>query len=180
MKKIIICLCLAVMICLLAFPVSAATEGNFKYTITDGKATVTQYAGSGDVQIPATLDGCPVTAIGNWAFEFCSGVTSVTMPDSVTTIGERAFYDCTSLESVIIGDSVTIIGYAAFAYCDNLTSVVIGDSVTSIGDGAFAYCDSLSDVYYTGTARQWQQISIGYYNFELSSATVHYNYTPEE
>ncbi len=75
-----------------------------------------------------------VTAIGDYAFVSCSGLTSVTIPDSVTSIGECAFSNCSSLTSVTIPDSVTSIGDYAFHYCKGLTSVTIGNGVTSIGN----------------------------------------------
>ena len=87
------------------------------------------------------------TTIGNWAFGYCSSLTSVTIPDSVTTIGDWVFYECSSLTSVTIPDSVTTIGEYAFYYCRSLTSVTIPDSVTTIGAGAFAWCSSLKSVY---------------------------------
>ena len=87
-----------------------------------------------------------VTTIGDWAFSHCDSLTSVTIPDSVTTIGDQAFCDCDSLTSVTIGDSVTTIGGWAFFDCDSLTSVTIGDSVTTIGYSAFRSCDSLTSV----------------------------------
>ena len=86
-----------------------------------------------------------VTTIGDYAFAYCSSLTSVTIPDSVTTIGKDAFSGCSNLISVIIPDSVTTIGKNAFSCCYSLTSVTIGDSVTSIGEGAFIYCDSLTE-----------------------------------
>ena len=88
-----------------------------------------------------------VTSIGDYAFYYCSGLTSVTIPNSVTSIGERAFYYCSGLTSVTIGNSVESIGQEAFYYCSGLTSVTIGNSVTSIGRRAFAYCTELLDVY---------------------------------
>ena len=79
------------------------------------------------------------------AFAYCSGLTSVTIPNSVTSIGKSAFDGC-SLTSVTIPNSVTSIGDEAFYYCSGLTSVTIPDSVTSIGDSAFQYCSGLTSV----------------------------------
>ena len=87
-----------------------------------------------------------ITSIGNTAFDNCTSLTSVTIPDSVTSIGSRAFSRCTSLTSITIPDSVTSIGGYAFRDCTSLTSITIPDSVTSIGDNAFNSCTSLTSV----------------------------------
>ena len=60
-------------------------------------------------------DNGSVTSIGNYAFQGCNGLTSITIPDSVTSIGDYAFSGCSGLTSVTIPDSVTSIGYRAFA-----------------------------------------------------------------
>ena len=117
-----------------------------------------------------------VKSIGSYAFQFCSSLTSVTIPDSVTSIGSCAFYECFSLTSVTIGSSVTSIGSQAFSWCSSLTSVTIPDSVESIGNWAFAHCASLTDVYYAGGQSQWNAISIGSNNDDLTSATIHYQH----
>ena len=86
-----------------------------------------------------------VTSIGNYAFEYCSGLTSVTIPNSVTSIGEHAFSRCGGLTGeLVIPNSVTSIGNSAFEYCRGLTSITIPNSVTSIGNWAFGYCSGLT------------------------------------
>ena len=80
------------------------------------------------------------------SFRNCSNLISVTIPDNVTSIGNSAFNGCGSLTSVTIPDSVTSIGGSAFRGCSSLTSVTIPDSVTSIGGSAFRDCSSLTSV----------------------------------
>ena len=105
---------------------------------------------SGSVTIPATVtyNGTTysVTSIGGDAFAYCSGLTSITIPNSVTTIDGSAFRDCSGLTSITIPNSVISIRHWAFYECSGLTSVTIGNSVTSIGDKAFASCSSLTSV----------------------------------
>ena len=105
---------------------------------------------SGVVNIPSQVtyqgETMIVTSIGTWAFYGSSGLTSVTIPNSVTSIGSNAFSGCTGLTSVTIPNSVTSIGNQAFEGCTGLTSVTIPNSVSSIGEGAFEYCSSLTSV----------------------------------
>ena len=121
-----------------------------------------------------------VTSIGGAAFRNCSRLRSVVIGDSVEFIGQGAFYDCSSLVSVTIPDSVTSIGLNAFRYCFNLESVVIGDSVEFIGECAFESCSSLGEIYYNGSAAEWNSIYIyPYSNEPLERATCYY-YSEEE
>ena len=125
----------------------AATSESYTYSVSNGEATITEFdiSISGNITIPSTLGGYPVTSIGNNAFDLC-GLTSITIPDSVTSIGEQAFLGCFYLTSITIPDSVTSIGHAAFYGCSSLTSITIPDSVTSIGVWAFQSCRSLTSI----------------------------------
>lgn len=87
-----------------------------------------------------------VTKIGAYAFRYCDGLTTVYIPNSVTIIGESAFESCSSLTSVDIPDSVTEIGAKAFMQCDGLTSITISNSVTEIAEGTFNHCEKLTSV----------------------------------
>ena len=87
--------------------------------------------------IKRIIIGDGATTIGEYAFNNCSTLTSVTIPNSVTEIGDRAFSECRELTSVTIPNSVTTIGCLAFNLCSALTSVTIPNSVTEIGGGAF-------------------------------------------
>ena len=101
----------------------------------------------GELIIPRSYKGKPVTGIGDYAFYGCHyNLNSVVIPESVTSIGDRAFVDCWNLNSVVIPDSVTSIGELAFSSCISLTSIVIPDSVTNIGRSAFYGCTALTSI----------------------------------
>ncbi len=149
----------------LLLPVTAAAydfevDGIF-YNINGNEAIVTyqQYANysyqsdyNGDVNIPesVTYNGTTYTvaSIGNSAFRDCSGLTSITIPNSVISIGSSAFYGCSGLTgSLTIPNSVTSIGSYAFCDCSGLTgSLTIPNSVTSIARGSFKNCSGLTNI----------------------------------
>jgi hypothetical protein len=87
-----------------------------------------------------------VTSIGDAAFENCSLLTSISIPNTVIIIGNAAFQSCVSLPSIVLPNSVTSIGTSAFQICSLLTDITISNSVTSISDNAFAFCSSLPSI----------------------------------
>ena len=186
----------AAMVVLCTIAAGAETYGDFEYSVlSDGTVYISNYNGSAEkVDIPKKIDGKSVTCIGAYAFDYCSNITSVTIPDSVTSISQFAFVNCenlsdvtipdsvmgiddwafcgcTSLKSITIPNSVTEIGDSAFGGCESLTSVTIPDSVTSIGGNAFSDCTSL-----TGITIPESVTSIGGRAFEnctnLTSVTI--------
>ena len=143
-------------------------EGSIEYnginytvlTVPSGRENGTVEVGvnpnaSGKITIPATItvgeNTYTVTSIGDGAFSWCSGLTSVDILDGVTSIGNSAFLECHNLTSVDIPDSVTSIGDGAFYRCLRLTSVNIPDGVTSIGNSAFSFCRGLTSVTIPGS-----------------------------
>ena len=89
-----------------------------------------------------TFDG-DVTSIGEEAFQYCTSLTSVTIPNSVTSIGRWAFYKCSSLTSVTIGNGVTTIGEEAFSNCTSLKTVYCKPTTPPTGgDYMFSYYNS--------------------------------------
>jgi hypothetical protein len=146
---------------------------DFSYTNTNGTITITHYNGAGgNVVIPDTIDGLPVTSIGDGALSLInlsdqsnltglSNMTSVIIPDSVTNLGGGAFAGCPNLATITIGKGITSIkggagtsSWGTFQWCSSLTRMTIPDNVTNIGDGvgtkggpfgAFSGCESLTN-----------------------------------
>lgn len=96
-----------------------------------------------NVVVPNTI-----TNIGNYAFDNCRSLASITIPDGVTSIGTLAFF-FTSLTSITIPDSVTSIGVRAFSDCENLRNIVVGSGITYIPTLAFySNSDELVNIYF--------------------------------
>ena len=154
MKKLI-AMALTVLLVVLALPVcalaaegSTGTENGFAWReLSDSTVALTGYTGPGGaVQIPDTLNGLPVSAIGDYAFNGNSYITSVGMPDTITSIGESSFSYCTNLLTLHLSDSLVFIGRATFTNCTSLGALVFPSSLRTIGNDAFHYCISVASI----------------------------------
>lgn len=127
---------------------------------------LTGYSGEGGVvNIPASINGQNITAIGAGAFEG-SDVTYVSIPTGVTRVGQTSFSDCAGLKRVSLPSGLVSIGDCAFDGCTSLESVTIPESVTNIGDDAFDGCDNLTLRCYEGSAGHEYALENGL-NYEL-------------
>jgi len=126
------------------------------------------------------VDGCSglksisipnsVTCIDMGAFRGCRGMTSITIPDSVLSIKYNAFANCTSLTSITIGNSVESIGDSAFRDCSSLTSITIPESVTKIGNYAFRDCSSLTSITIPNSVTEFG--TSPFYNCPIQTAKI--------
>ena len=147
----------AAMMCALGVSAYDFVEPGFYLNITGSNTVEITYNNSnpdynsytGNVSIPATIthNGTTytVTAIGNYAFRNCDGLTGVSIPNTVKRIGNFAFYECPNLTAISIPYGVTTLGWDAFGKT-GLTAVYIPNSVTSMGSEMFYYCTSLRNV----------------------------------
>ena len=88
-----------------------------------------------------------ITSIGEFAFSGCSGLTSLTLPAGITSIGEYAFSGCSGLTSLTLPAGITSIDKYAFSGCSRLTSLTLPAGITWIGESAFSYCSGLTSIY---------------------------------
>ena len=102
-------------------------------------------------------------------------ILAISLPKGLTAVGAYAFDGCSALTSVALPGKVKTIGEGAFDQCTSIKSITIPNSVTRIEASAFAGCTALKHVYYQGAAAQKVQISIKQNNGALLNATWHYS-----
>lgn len=114
--------------------------------LPDGVSTLGNYAFNKCASLATVSLGNSLTAIGDYAFKSCSKLTSVAIPDRVTKLGTYVFQSCTGLESAKIGGGVTSVPNYMFHGCTNLVNVELSEKVTSIGNSAFYNCKGLKSL----------------------------------
>lgn len=181
----------------------AGTEG-LLYTLSDDGtyyicSGIEDTATETNIIIANELNGIPVKVIGYEAFRerynitsvvipnniitieenafyYCDGITHISFPDSLVTIGTRAFYWCKGLKTLKLGAELTTIESMAFYNCSNINTVIFGTNISYIGPSNFISNINIENIYYTGTAEQWNNITIDANNEDLTEqAEIHYN-----
>ena len=136
----------------------------------DGTCTVTGMWGqTPDLVVPSEIDGLRVTAIaekafqgcswvetlslpegllsvGNYAFQDCTGLRAAHLPEGLGSLGYGAFFNCASLEEASVPGPVGTLAHSAFFNCTALRSVTLGEGITSLGSSSFQSCSSLASV----------------------------------
>ncbi len=129
---------------------NAASVDDLTFELSDD-GTMYQVSGcnqsaSGELVIPSTYNGLPVTRIGANAFFSCESLTSLVIPEGVDSIGSSAFSHCTSLTNILIPNTVTCLGNDSFNGCSSLLSLDIPNSVIKIGERTFLNCKNLTSI----------------------------------
>ena len=147
-KNLAVILMLVVAFCLAAMQVSTADASSLTFAACEGGVMVSDCneSASGELAIPAEYNGSKVVKIGANAFDNCTALTSVTVPEGVTEIGESAFEGCTSLSDIDLPESLTTISSYAFFGCDSLKSVLLYPGATNIASYAFYDCAGLESI----------------------------------
>ncbi len=154
------------------------TVDGIKYNVTDNTSksaeVVSDYYNVTTITIPENVTynnvTYTVTAIGNRAFQSCSRLISIKLPNTLETIGTEAFDECNALKSIEIPNSVSSIGKSAFTFCESLASVKLPNSLRAIPSQAFDNCYSLTEINLPETLEQIG--SKAFYKTKLTSVII--------
>lgn len=141
-------------VCVTAQAASLTEDGVFSYEEKNGEITITGWnANGGTAEIPAEVNGRPVTRIGEKAFQDAAELIAVSVPEGVTVIGAYAFSGCSRLTSVSVPESVTTIGACAFEGCTRMTKAVLPETLTEVPEAAFYGCSALKTFSLPGSVK---------------------------
>ena len=132
-------------------------EGREEYRVTGDGGFV-----GGELIVPATYKGLPVTEVGDYAFSYADA-RKIALPESVQRVGYQAFSRCSAKE-IVLPQKMQSLGDAAFYYCMELQKINLPDGIDRVGDSAFSYCISLREITIPDSV-----IEIGYEAFDHCS-----------
>jgi len=139
------------------------------YTISNTVTSIGDFAFNTCPGLTSITMPNSVASIGFETFQYCSGLTNVTMSTNVTSIGENAFDGCQSLPSIAIPNGITSIQFATFEDC-GFTSVTIPSGVISIGTAAFDICGGLTNVIIPNSVTSIANLA--FYNDPMTSIII--------
>lgn len=116
-----------------------------------------------DIVIPSKYEGKPVTEIGEEAFYCVDTMKSIKIPNTVTYIASYAFEDCTGLTELILPDSVTAVGAQAFWY-SGIQSLTIGSGVEDLHSSAVLCCESLTEIVVSESNEHYKSVDGNLYS----------------
>lgn len=158
----IMMMAMAILLCC-SSQAQAVQSGDYTYTLTDGKAQITKYTGTGGVvAIPSTLGGSPVTSIGKSAFESCFSITKISIPQGVTSIGDCAFVYCSGLASITFNSPTTTI----YDSTDTIPAItkIIGYDPSTAKNYATKFNRGFKDITSTSDDITWNKRTSGITN----------------
>ncbi len=149
MKKALMFI-MALCIIITAIPVfnaSALVQDGMVYSIKNNEAWLTSGDNAtGNVAIPATVQGYPVTHIDETAFWCNSDIKKIIFSNNNITIGKHAFANCDGLTKIVFGNGKTVIEEGGFATCVSVTEIDFNEGEVIIGPTAFIGCNSLEEL----------------------------------
>ena len=180
----------------LGYDVFAACRELRKVTLPSGLKRIGAEAFLGCYNLPELTIPATVTSIEWNAFTRCDSIKTLTLPGGLKEIGDAACAEMEGLSSVTLGKGITYLSENMFAMCPKLTSVTVPEGVSDIGSCAFRDCEnlqtlrlpaslktvgeaassgtSIADVYFAGTAAQWNALRMDPGNNHIRCAKVHY------
>lgn len=120
--------------------------------------------------INAVMHGYTVVRVG--AFEECTNLALISLPDGITSIGDNAFACCSNLALTSLPKGITYIGWSAFGECNRLTTLTFKGIPTTIQASAFRNCTNLTTINVP-----WAEGAVANAPWGATNATIHYNYT---
>ena len=154
--------------------ISAIPKTSLSTIVINGGMSIDYDAFNGCTTLSSITIPDDMTSIGSRAFSGCTSLTSITIPDSVTSIGAGAFHNCTSLTSIAIPNKLARIESNLFSGCTGLTSITIPSSVISVGTHAFYDCTNLDAVHITDIDAFCSIFYEGDYSYPLDYAVKLY------
>ncbi len=115
-----------------------------KIVVPSSVSTVNYYAFQDCISLSEAEINC--VKLGEYMFDGCTSLNSLTFGSNVSEIGANAFTDCTALTKLTLGSGITIIGNSAFSGCTSLSSVIFNEGLIKINNNAFYGCTSLNTI----------------------------------